>query len=33
VRGPEGSLPSHRIKEYKAALRELGLDDDLEAGG
>jgi hypothetical protein len=30
---PEGGLPPHRVDETKAALRELGLDDDVQAGG
>jgi hypothetical protein len=29
---PEGGLPPHRVEETKAALRELGLDDDVQAG-
>jgi len=27
---PKGGLPSHRADETKAALRELGLDDEVQ---
>jgi len=30
---PEGGLPSHRVEETKATLRELGLHDDVQVGG
>lgn len=30
---PEGGLPSRWVEETKTTLRELGLDDDIEAGG
>ena len=30
---PDGGLPPHRVDEAKATLRELGLDDDVQAGG
>lgn len=29
---PDGGLPPHRVDETKATLRELGLDDEVEAG-
>jgi|GEM_PF-3286672 len=30
---PDGGLPPHRVDETKATLRELGLDDEVQAGG
>jgi hypothetical protein len=30
---PDGGLPSHRVDETKATLRELGLEDDVQSGG
>ncbi len=29
---PDGGLPRQRVDETKSALRELGLDDDVQAG-